>query len=382
MIEREIKDKLIRISAEYPVTLIQGPRQSGKTTLCKMLFPQKPYVLMETPDVRTRAENDPIGFLDEFPNGAIFDEIQRVPFLLSYIQGIVDRTNKPNMFVLTGSNNLLLMEAVSQTLAGRVAIFNLLPFSLKEAHSLYHTDTAEERILNGGYPRLLTGKMTLEPFFENYISTYVEKDVRTVLKVKDSELFRRFVVLCADRVGKLLEISELAKDCGISTKTVYEWLSILETSYICFQLKPYYVNKTKRLIKSSKLYFYDTGLACALLGINSIEQLKQDKAFGSLFENMIILEHMKRNFNQINSGKMYYYRTTDKIEVDLVIEEGRKLKPIEIKSTKTFKPDWSKGIGVFKSEYQNSESGEIYYAGKDSLTYKEIKVVNYLDLLN
>ncbi|MCQ2397673.1 MAG: ATP-binding protein [Sphaerochaetaceae bacterium] len=380
MIEREIKDKLTEIAREYPVILIQGPRQSGKTTLCKMLFTDKPYVSMETPDVRERAENDPIGFLSNYPNGAILDEIQKVPAILSYIQGIVDQVNVPNMFILTGSNNLLLMQAVSQSLSGRVAIFNLLPFSMKEAEKLYSSDNASERILYGGYPRLLSNKMSVGPFFENYISTYVEKDVREVLKIKDAALFRKFVVLCANRIGNILDITGLAKDCGVSTKTVYEWLSILETSFICFQLQPYFVNKTKRLVKSPKLYFYDTGLACALLGIRDTEQLRKDKAYGALFENLVVLEYIKRNFNELKSEKMYYYRTSDGIEVDLVIERGRKIQPVEIKSTKTFQTTWTKGIEKFNSEYSDSVSGLVLYDGTDSMSYKDIAVKPFCSL--
>lgn len=381
MIERSISKKIIELSKEYPVILVQGPRQSGKTTVCRNLFPNKPYVLLENPDVRIRAIEDPRGFLAEFSDGAILDEVQRVPELISYIQGIVDERNSSGMFILTGSNNLLLMEAVSQTLAGRVAIFSLLPFSMKETLDMNSFDSMEKRILYGGYPRLIVDNMNKDAFFENYISTYVEKDVRQVLKIKDSDLFRRFVQLVAERIGSMIDISSLAGDCGISTKTANEWLSILETSFICFRLPPYFVNRTKRLVKTPKLYFYDTGLACALLGISDEKQLAKDRLKGSLFENLVILEFLKDKYNLVSSDRLYFYRTSDGIEVDLVKQEGRNLTPIEIKFSSTFFPEWVKGISKFKEEYSDeSSNGIVIYSGKDSFSFKSIEVKNFLSI--
>lgn len=374
-----MSDRLLSIAKEYPVVLVQGPRQSGKTTLCKSLFSDKPYILLENPDILARVTEDPIGFLEQFPNGAVFDEVQQAPHLLSYIQGIVDRKNIPGMYILTGSNNLLLMQSVSQSLAGRIAIFSLLPFSLQEIKDIEKIKNTESRILFGGYPRLISTDMNRSAFYENYISTYVEKDVRTVLKIKEESLFRSFISLCAIRVGNILNITSLARDCGISVVTARQWLSVLETSYILFTLQPYYENRTKRLVKTPKLYFYDTGLACSLLGITDENQLSADKMRGALFENLIILESVKDKFNQLGTEKLFFYRTSDGIEVDLVKQKGRKLFPIEIKASKTFSPDWFKGINKFNSEYPESLGGTVIHEGKESFKFKNMKVQSYLD---
>ncbi|MGP1419571.1 MAG: ATP-binding protein [Sphaerochaetaceae bacterium] len=374
-----MQEKLLALSKEYPVLLIQGPRQSGKTTLCRMLFPNKPYVLLETPDIREQANEDPRGFMRQLPDGAVIDEIQRVPELLSYIQGIVDEKESNGMFILTGSSNILLMEAITQTLAGRVAIFSLLPLSIQETRNLTLLDSYEKRIIYGGYPRLLADRMDKDAFFENYIMTYVEKDVRSVLRIKDADRFRIFLSLCAERIGGLLDITALSRECGISTKTVSEWLSILEASFICFKLQPYYNNRTKRLVKTPKLFFYDTGLACALLGITSEARLQKDRMRGSLFENLVILEEVKRKCNSASSDKLYFYRTADGIEVDLVKEKGRTLYPIEIKCSETFSPAWTRGIDKFKSEYQEmSSAGTIVYAGEKSFAFKDFHIKSYL----
>ncbi len=383
MIERTIKDSILSLSKEYPVILVQGPRQSGKTTLVKTLFPEKKYITLEDIDTRSRAIEDPRGFLSNIPDGAILDEVQRAPDILSYIQSIVDSSNKMGMFILTGSSNLLLMEAVSQSLSGRVAIFKLLPLSMLEVKDIEIGWSIEKRILNGFYPRLLTQKMDVSAFFRNYIETYVERDVRRVLNIRNIDSFRRFLVSVAQRIGSTLDITSLASDAMVSTKTVSEWLSILDASFICFRLQPYFSNRSKRLAKRPKIYFYDTGLACALLGIVDEEQLSNDRLRGSLFENMLIVDMLKRKYNKYTSEEFYFYRTLDGVEVDLVMEKGRKLYPMEIKSSQTFNPDWASSLCKFEAEYSDEcEKASIIYGGNESFKFKNINVFGYLDTIS
>ncbi len=383
MIERTIKDSILSLSKEYPVILVQGPRQSGKTTLVKTLFPEKKYITLEDIDTRSRAIEDPRGFLSNIPDGAILDEVQRAPDILSYIQSIVDSNNKMGMFILTGSSNLLLMEAVSQSLSGRVAIFKLLPLSMLEVKDIEIGWSIEKRILNGFYPRLLTQKMDVSAFFRNYIETYVERDVRRVLNIRNIDSFRRFLVSVAQRIGSTLDITSLASDAMVSTKTVSEWLSILDASFICFRLQPYFSNRSKRLAKRPKIYFYDTGLACALLGIVDEEQLSNDRLRGSLFENMLIVDMLKRKYNKYTSEEFYFYRTLDGVEVDLVMEKGRKLYPMEIKSSQTFNPDWASSLCKFEAEYSDEcEKASIIYGGNESFKFKNINVFGYLDTIS
>ena len=293
-IERQIATAVKEAATKLPVITIVGPRQSGKTTLAKALFPDKPYRTLEHPRTYENARRDPEAFLAELPDGAIIDEVQRAPDLLSYIQCIVDEKGTNGLFVLTGSSNLLLMKNVSQTLAGRCAIFTLLPFSLVEADGLLPKGDMLSAVLAGGYPRLLTSGARRNTFYDGYISTYVERDVHQLLKIKDTLLFTNFLRLLVGRIGTILDVTSISNDTGVSTKTVMEWLSILHTSYICFLLPPWHENRGKRLIKSPKLYFYDTGLACALAGIDDAEQLNRDPLRGALFENLVILEAMKR----------------------------------------------------------------------------------------
>lgn len=378
MIKREMSSTLKKVAKEYPVVLVHGPRQSGKTTICRAVFSDKPYVSMENPDTRSRALEDPRGFLADFPNGVILDEIQRTPNLLSYMQQIVDEKKQNGFFILTGSDNFSLQQITSQSLAGRIALLTLLPFSMKEIKSETWLAGTDKRILYGGYPRLITETPDRTFFFKNYIGSYIERDVRQIVNVKDSNLFHRFLTLCAGRIGSILDYTSLSNDCGISVKTVKEWLSILESSYICFLLNPWYVNRNKRLIKSPKLYFYDTGVACSLLGIYEEAQLNRDPLRGNLFENLVILEKIKQAFNTTKPSNFWYYRTSSGIEVDLVEENGRTLTPTEIKSAASFNSSFCKNLTVFKSEYPEESAGEnIVYAGSENFTYKGIRVCNF-----
>jgi len=378
MIKREMSSTLKKVAKEYPVVLVHGPRQSGKTTICRAVFSDKPYVSMENPDTRSRALEDPRGFLADFPNGVILDEIQRTPNLLSYMQQIVDEKKQNGFFILTGSDNFSLQQITSQSLAGRIALLTLLPFSMKEIKSETWLTGSDKRILYGGYPRLITETPDRTFFFKNYIGSYIERDVRQIVNVKDSNLFHRFLTLCAGRIGSILDYTSLSNDCGISVKTVKEWLSILESSYICFLLNPWYVNRNKRLIKSPKLYFYDTGVACSLLGIYEEAQLNRDPLRGNLFENLVILEKIKQAFNTTKPSNFWYYRTSSGIEVDLVEENGHTLTPTEIKSAASFNSSFCKNLTVFKSEYPEESAGEnIVYAGSENFTYKGIRVCNF-----
>ncbi len=374
-VKRNIEDAIRASAKSFPVVTIVGPRQSGKTTLVKTLFPDKPYRTLEHPRTREIAEHDPGAFLEEFPDGAVLDEVQRVPSLLSYIQGIVDDKGRNDLFVLTGSSNLLLMKNVSQTLAGRCAIHTLLPFSMEEASAARLETDPMSSILYGGYPRVLAGGAKPGTFFSSYISTYVERDVNQLLRIKDAMLFSTFLQLVVGRIGSILDVTSISNDCGISTKTVTEWLSILHTSYICFLLPPWYENRGKRLVKSPKVYFYDTGLACALAGIDTVEQLKHDPLRGGLFENLVILEKIKQSFNAGNRPDLYFYRDSKGVEVDMVEHSGRKLFPTEIKSSATFNPDFCKNLVKFSERYPDKcEQPSVVYCGTDAFTFKGVKV--------
>ena len=375
MIARQMETAIREAAGEYPVIAIVGPRQSGKTTLAKALFAGKPYHSLENPSTHLRAESDPEGFLEGFPDGAVLDEVQREPSLLSYIQGIVDGKNRNGLFVLTGSANLLLMQSVSQSLAGRCAVFTLLPFSLAEAAPLLPSGEPFAAVLSGGYPRLLAARMNRSRFFANYIDTYVERDVRQLLNVKNTLLFSRFLRLLAGRTGSLLDRTSLANDCGISVKTVAEWLSVLQASSICFLLPPWHENRGKRLVKSPKIYFHDTGLACALAGIETAKQLDRDPLRGGLFENLVILEAMKRSLNAGLKPDLYFYRDSNGVEVDLVEQREGNLYPAEIKSAATFHPDFCKALATFASRYPDRcRAPAVVYAGRDRFTYKGVEI--------
>ena len=377
-IDRKIEPAIRDGMKEYPVVAIVGPRQSGKTTLAKKLFPDKPYRSLEHPGVRLRAERDPEAFLADFPDGAVLDEVQRVPALLSYIQGIVDERGENGLFVLTGSSNLLLMESVSQSLAGRCAVFTLLPFCLSEAAGLLPEGNVSAAVLSGGYPRLLAGNAKHGSFFANYIDTYVERDVRRLVNVKNTILFMRFLKLLAGRVGGILDSASISNDCGVSTKTVQEWLSILQTSYVCFLLPPWHENRGKRLVKSPKVYFCDTGLACALAGIETEEQLERDPLRGALFENLVVLEAMKRAYGAGGRPELYFYRDSNGVEVDLVERAGGKLLPTEIKSAATFHPDFCKHLRTFAGRYPDvCERPRVVYGGSEGFAFEGTSVVPF-----
>jgi predicted AAA+ superfamily ATPase len=360
------------------VVTVTGPRQSGKTTLVRQQFPHKPYVNLEDPDVRNLANLDPRSFLEKYPDGAILDEIQRVPILLSYIQTIVDEKQQKGLFILTGSHQLELHEAITQSLAGRTALLTLLPMSLDELLQAGIDPPLDELLLKGGYPRIYKDHLEPTKAYRNYFQTYVERDLRQLIHVKDLMQFERFVRICAGRVGQILNLEEIGGEVGISSHTVKEWISILEASFIVFRLQPYFENFGKRIIKSPKLFFTDVGLATYLLSIENETQLSRDPLRGHLIENLIVLELIKWRLNQGLDPHLYYYRDVQKNEVDLIFKEGNSLIPIEIKSSKTFHPEFLKNLQFFQRFVGNrAPKGYLIYAGDLEQSVDSISLLNY-----
>lgn len=348
-VERDISNILLQHRQWFPIIYLGGPRQSGKTTLLRHLFPDLPYVSLEDPESRLLALDDPRKFLEKFPNGGILDEAQQVPHLFSYLQGIVD-TDKNRQFFISGSQNFLLMESVTQSLAGRVGILNLYPLSYAERLNINNwTPTLNQIIFQGGYPALFERGTPQAIFFNNYIQTYLERDVRLLKNIGDLAQFARFLRLCAGRVGQPLNMASLATDTGISVNTVKSWLSVLEASYLLFFVQPYHVNFNKRIIKAPKMYFFDTGLLCFLLGISSAEQLEDHYFFGNIFENFIVSELYKKRANKAERPVFWFWQDQHGNEIDLLIEENLTMKAIEIKSGQTYNTRFSKGLKLWQN---------------------------------
>ena len=365
MIERTITPKLRRMMSLYPIVLLTGPRQSGKSTLLQYVFADYQYVSLEDLDERAFAKEDSRGFLASHPDKTIIDEAQLVPTLFSYLQTHVDATQKEGMYVLSGSQNFLLMQQITQSLAGRVAILELLPFSrseLKAAGML--PETIEAEMFAGGYPRLFDKQMHPTEYYPYYIRTYVERDVRQLKNVMDLGLFVKFIKLCAGRIGQLVNFSSLANDCGIAVSTAQSWLSVLETSYIVYFLHPDYNNFSKRLVKSPKLYFHDTGLACSLLEITDAHQLENHYLRGGLFENYVINQFIKKAFNRGEEPHLSFWRDNKGNEIDLLQTFGTKQFAYEIKSGRTFSTDFTKGLRYWAG-LSSAEANQcnVVYAG-------------------
>jgi len=364
MIPRDITPLLQRLAGRYPVVTLTGPRQSGKTTLCRMLFPDKPYITLEDPDTRRFAAEDPRGFLQGVAGGAILDEIQRAPELPSYLQGMVDSDPTPGRFILTGSQQFELMSRVSQSLAGRTAVLRLLPFTLAESTRITPLGELAQTLLTGFYPRIHDRGLDPAQALGDYFTTYVERDLRQLTAVHDLHRFERFVRLCAGRVGQLLNLSSLGNDAGVSHATASAWLDLLQTSYIVHLLPPWFTNTGKRLVKSPKLYFHDVGLACWLLGIRTQEQVMRDPLLGGLFENLVVMEALKRRYNRGESGEMYFYRDAIGNEVDLLLPSGRRFRAIEIKAGATVNPDYFRGLATLARAFPDVlEDGRVIYGG-------------------
>jgi len=382
MIKRQIEEKALYFSEKYPVVTITGPRQSGKTTLVENLFGDHEYYSLENPITRAQIQEDPsILFLPEGKK-IIIDEVQRIPDLLSFIQVHADKQKINGQFIITGSQSLLLSDKVSQTLAGRTAILKLLPFSLAEmkSHKEYSEDDYEEWIFRGFYPRIYDQNMLPSDFFPFYFETYLQRDVREIQNVRDLSQFSNFVKLCAGRVGQLVDYSSLANDAGVSVNTAKGWLSLLEASYVITLLNPYYKNLNKRIIKSPKLYFIDVGLASFLLDIQNPKQLTTHYLRGNLFENLIILELLKKRFNNAQLSNLYFFRDSNKNEVDCIMEDIE-LKAIEVKSAKSFFNSFIDGLKTFtKFSEMKTGNGYVVYGGDENFSFKDFNILSWRNL--
>ncbi len=349
MIKRTIQSKVLSESKRMPVIAITGPRQSGKTTLVKSAFPNHQYVNLENIQTREFASDDPKGFIEQFEKSVIIDEVQYVPDLLSYIQVKVDEDNKNGRFILTGSQHFLLHEKISQSLSGRISMFTLLPFSIGELRGTrFEYDASQQYIFNGFYPRIYNEKLDPTKWYQDYISTYIERDVRQIRNIGDLKLFQTFLKLCAGRIGQIVNYNELATQLGLALNTIKKWMSVLEASYIIQLIQPYYNNFNKRLIKSPKLYFIDTGLACYLLNLRSEQDISIHFLKGSLFENLIVTETLKYFYNKGIRKDIYFWRESNGTEIDILVDMGNSLNIVEIKSGKTVKPDFFQNLRKIK----------------------------------
>ena len=350
MIPRTLETVLKDLAAQYPAVTITGPRQSGKTTLCRAAFPEKPYINLESPDVREFARNDPRGFLALYADGAILDEIQRTPELPSYLQPIIDESNNPGRFILTGSQQFEVMTSIGQSLAGRTALLKLLPLSIEELSNTGARLKIDELLLTGFYPRIYDAELNPTQALGDYIETYVERDIRQLISIKDLALFEKFVRVCAGRVGQLLNLQSLGNDVGVSHTTARSWLTLLQASYVVFLLQPWHVNIAKRQIKSPKLYFYDVGLATWLLGVENERHVNYHPLRGNLFENLVIIEALKYRYNRGARSNLYFWRDGKGNEVDLLVENGPDIVPVEIKVGATINNDYFKGLRTFANK--------------------------------
>ncbi len=379
MIKRTAEVTLQRYAKGFPLICITGPRQSGKTTLAKKAFPHKPYISLEDPDIAALARSDPRGLLDNYPDGLILDEAQYVSEIFSYLKTAIDKNPIPGKYIVTGSQQFHLLEKATESLAGRAAFLTLLPFSIEELTGADRKpDDSLTAMVTGLYPPLYDRDVSPYDWYTNYIASYIERDVRLIINVKDLGQFQTFVKMCAARSGQLINLSVLAADCGLSHNTAKAWISILETSGIIYILRPYYRNFGKRLVKTPKLYFLDPGLACRLLGIHDSEQLFIHPNRGNLFESFIISELLKVRFNKGMTPDLYFWRDNTGIEIDAVLENGSKLTAIEIKSGKTFSSDFLDGLNSWmKFSKEAPENCRVIYAGDLKLSHQGIKLITW-----
>ena len=384
MIARDAEKTIKTLLSGFPVVTITGPRQSGKTTLAKAIFPDKPYVSLEDPDVRFSAKDDPRSFLERFPQGGILDEIQRCPELLSYLQTRVDASGEMGLFLLTGSQQFGLMSQVSQSLAGRTAFLELLPFSIQELTNAGELPgDADHLMLKGSYPPVYDRNLTVNTWYQSYVMTYVERDVRQILKVQELETFQIFLRLCAGRAACQLNYSSLGTECGITHNTAKAWISVLSSSYLVFLLRPHHANFKKRLVKMPKLYFYDTGLLCWLLGIRTEEQLLTHPLRGHIFENMVVSELLKSCMNQGERSNLFYWRDQSGNEVDVIVEMGTKLRPIEIKSGKTLSSDSFSGLNKWMLLAKDrGDNPTLIYGGEENYRQQGTQVCGWRECGN
>lgn len=382
IIERHIETVIRQYQGKYPVLAVTGPRQSGKTTLLKTLFRDYRYISLENPDNRAFATDDPVGFLQEYPEHVIFDEAQQVPRLFSYIQTIVDESRQMGQFILSGSQNFHLLSNITQSLAGRVALFKLFPFDFAEMRSEnLLAETFPEACLNGFYPAIYDRSIDPTTFYANYIQTYVERDVTELGNIRDLRQFRTFLSLCAARVGQLMNLSSIANECGISQPTAKAWLSILESSYITFQLQPFHRNFSKRVVKTPKIYFYDTGLLCHLLGIRDTATFTENPLRGNIFENLIIAEINKQNEHRYLHRDYWFWRDSNGHEIDLLTQTGNLYDIFEIKSTQTIMTEHFAGLNYF-SEISENNTGEktLIYGGSTNQARTQYTVTGWKNI--
>lgn len=375
-IKREMENELQTSASEYPIVAILGPRQSGKTTLAKLAFTNKKYISLEDLENREFATSDPKGFLQTHKEGAIIDEIQRVPSLLSYLQSEVDQNRRPGRFILTGSNQYLLQEKLVQSLAGRISLLRLLPLSILELQKQKLELNLEQLMLKGFYPELHTKEIRATNWLNNYIETYVDKDVRLIKNIENLVTFHSFLKMCASRAGSLINYTSLSNDCGISQRVVKSWLSILESSFIIKLVHPFHKNFNKRLVKSPKIYFRDTGMLCRLLGINSTEEVASHFLRGGIFENMIMNEIEKYYYNNGKKPEIFFWRDKNGHEIDFVIE-GKKSKWIEVKSGKTISEDFFKNIKYLKNVSKKELESYLIYGGNEKQMRSGTKVLSW-----
>lgn len=382
MIRRHIEPEFTQLLTEYPIVTILGPRQAGKTTLARQLLPDYDYVNLENPETRDFAQDDPKAFLAQYSGKVIFDEIQRLPELLSYLQIAVDKQSENGRYVLTGSHQLALREAITQSLAGRTAILHLLPFSIAElVDNQLGFANAEDYIYQGFLPRIYDQQQRPTQAYANYYQTYIERDVRQLINLKDISQFQKFMKLLAGRAGQLMDYSSLAGDVGVSSITIKHWLSILEASFVVYKLAPYFENFGKRVIKSPKYYFVDTGLLSFLLGIENPQQVSRDPLIGQLFENLVVMDFVKNLYNKGKLDNLYFFRDSNGLEADLLVQQGRQLIPMEIKSSATYKPELLRGLKRIMELSPQMVDAHLIYAG-DSMQFSNgINAVRF-DSLN
>lgn len=378
-IPREAESTALRLAAKFPVLSITGPRQSGKSTLAQHAFPNYAYVSLENPNMRSFALEDPVGFLATHSSNTIIDEAQRAPELFNYLQEQVDKTGEPGQYVLSGSQNFLLSEGISQSLAGRTAVVHLMPLSRHElSESGLLPETLDSWLHTGAYPRMYRYSIDATDYFPSYIETYLERDARTLISEKNLAGFQKFLRLCAGRIGQILDMNNLATEAGIDVRTAKRWLSVLQASFVVFLVQPYYKNYNKRLVKRPKLYFCDTGLACALLGLSSTSSLALSPFRGGVFENVVFLEQLKRCYASGRPGQMWFWNETSTNEVDLVLEKDGAVCAIEIKSGATFDAKWFSSMNVF-SRLAGLEAKDktIVYGGDVNLQTSSGRVVSW-----
>ena len=381
-IAREISEQVNEALGKYPIIAIMGPRQSGKTTFCRMIKPQYKYVNLEDISNREFAKSDPKGFLENYKEGVIIDEIQYAPELFSYLQVYTDENQRNGEYLITGSQNFLMSEQISQSLAGRVALFNLLPFSISELNKgIFIRDKWEEYAINGSYPRKYINEIDSFSFYDNYLKTYVERDVRLIKNILNLDAFQKFIQLLAGRTGQLFNQNSLGNELGVDNKTINSWMNLLEASFIAFRLQPYHKNFNKRIIKTPKIYFYDTGLLCYLLGVRTLNDLEIHFAKGQIFENFVLLERMKQNLNYQLFEKHYFWRDSSGHEIDLLIEKGMELNAIEITSSKTIHLNFFKNLKIF-NKINPSVKSYIIYGGNEKQKRTDGIILGFKDVDN